>query len=197
MSGQIGLRNNHAPLIDANSLPTVAQLSVYLQSLFPQRDGDTRFDYHVPRPIRSTPHTSPASHAVLSITPTPGFYAALAASPSPTPLGFLQRPWRLDGRRVPRLATVLSCHKGFDEVLTVGNNAALASVLGMDLARSAVIQGYKGDPDGRFASELIPNLSLLHMPVPIEAIAAVEVRYGGAENEPEEGEEAQEDEEEA
>ncbi|KAK7744314.1 hypothetical protein SLS62_010272 [Diatrype stigma] len=49
--------------------------------------------------------------------------------------------------RVPRGATVLSCHKGFDEVLTVGNNVALASRLGMDVTRGAVIQGYKGDAE--------------------------------------------------
>ncbi|KAI0471021.1 hypothetical protein GGR56DRAFT_678299 [Xylariaceae sp. FL0804] len=133
--------------LDQSKIPTVAKVTTFLQASFPMRQGDTRFDYHTPRSFKFSAHTCVASHAILSITPTPGFYDALAASKSPTPVAFLHRPWQLDRRRVPRHATVLSCHKGFDEVLTVGNNVALASVLGVDTRRSTVIRGYKGDPD--------------------------------------------------
>ncbi|KAI1078722.1 hypothetical protein F5B20DRAFT_201538 [Whalleya microplaca] len=132
---------------DLTPLPTIAQLSSYVQSIFPFRNEDTPFIYHTPRLNRLNCRNRPAPHVILSITPTPGFYTALSTSAAPTPLAFLHRPWALDRRRLPRHATVLSCHKGFDEVLTVGNNAALASTLGMDLGHSTTIQGYKGDPD--------------------------------------------------
>lgn len=130
--------------------PTVAQVSSFLQSFFPVRNGDTPFEYHVP--ARSSTFNNatsvPVSRVVLSVTPTPGFYAALSSSATTAPLAFLHRPWSLDRRRLPRHATVLSSHKGFDEALTVGNNPALAARLGMavgDASRSAVIRGYKGD----------------------------------------------------
>ncbi|KXJ89110.1 hypothetical protein Micbo1qcDRAFT_165881 [Microdochium bolleyi] len=68
-----------------------------------------------------------------------------------SPLAFLHRPWALERRQMPRHATVLANHKGFDEVLTVGNNAALGARLGVDVERAVVIQGYKGDPDRTIA----------------------------------------------
>ncbi|KAH9890754.1 hypothetical protein F4778DRAFT_366558 [Xylariomycetidae sp. FL2044] len=125
--------------------PSIASVSSFLQSIFPARNGDAPFHYHTPRTTRFNPHMIAATHIVLSITPTPGFYTALRASPSTSPIAFLHRPWTLDRRQMPRHGTVLTCHKGFDEVLTTGNNAALAVRLGMDLERSTVIRGYKGD----------------------------------------------------
>lgn len=118
---------------------------------------------------------APASRVVLSITPTSGFYTAInnntsgaetskderhaqdsigrrRGGPPQTPLAFLHRPWALDRRSVPRRATVIANHKGFDEVLTTGNNVALGRRLGVDVDnRAVVIQGYKGDPDRTIA----------------------------------------------
>ncbi|KAK8032698.1 hypothetical protein PG990_002432 [Apiospora arundinis] len=142
--------------------PTITEINGYLQSLLPVRQGDVAFEYHTPRSAHFNPKSARPAHAILSITPTAGFYdaltraaeAAAAAWPStrPAPLwAFLHRPWQLDRRRVPRGATIVSSHKAFDEVLTVGNNEALAAKLGMDVAASAVIQGYKGDPDRTIA----------------------------------------------
>ncbi|KAH7035926.1 uncharacterized protein B0I36DRAFT_286486 [Microdochium trichocladiopsis] len=108
---------------------------------------------------------APASRVVLSITPTRGFYHALdddhhhhftedgnaanahEAKGKPglqTPLAFLHRPWALDRRRMPRRATVLANHKGFDEVLTVGNNVALGKRLGMDVDNSVEFGAFEG-----------------------------------------------------
>ncbi|KAK8004621.1 Nucleoporin [Apiospora arundinis] len=141
--------------------PTIIEINGYLQSLLPVRQGDVAFEYHIPRSGHFNPKSAQPAHAILSITPTAGFYNALnraaeaaAAWPStrPTPLwAFLHRPWQLDRRRVPRGATIVSSHKAFDEVLTVGNNEALAAKLGMDVAATAVIQGYKGDPERTIA----------------------------------------------
>ncbi|KAK6815719.1 hypothetical protein PG987_016485 [Apiospora arundinis] len=142
--------------------PTIIDINGYLQSLLPVRQGDVAFEYHTPRSGRFNPKSAGPAHAILSITPTAGFYdaltraaeAAAAAWPStrPAPLwAFLHRPWQLDRRRVPRGATIVASHKAFDEVLTVGNNEALAAKLDMDVAASAVIQGYKGDPDRTIA----------------------------------------------
>ncbi|KAK8065041.1 hypothetical protein PG997_011788 [Apiospora hydei] len=138
--------------------PNIAEIKAFLQSLLPVRQGDVAFDYHTPRQRFPNPATVRPAHAVLSITPTPGFYDALTRAATadssrsrpttPTPCwAFLHRPWMLDRRRVPRGTTIVSSHKAFDEVLTVGNNAALAAGLGMDVAGAGVIQGYKRDPD--------------------------------------------------
>lgn len=125
--------------------PTITQISSFIQSIFPRRQGDTHFHYHTPRSTSFNSQATTVSRIVLSITPTPGFYVALTSTQAN--LVFLHRPWNLDRRRVPRGTTVLSSHKGFDEVLTVGNNTALASRLGMDLSHSTTIQGYKGDSE--------------------------------------------------
>ncbi|KAI1268980.1 hypothetical protein F5Y18DRAFT_173599 [Xylariaceae sp. FL1019] len=151
MALHTGAANSSTPLaLNYGTLPTVTQLTTFMQSIFPLRNGDTKFEYHVPRSWKFNAQQSLTSRVILSITPTEGFYSSLTAassSPYSAPLAFLHRPWQLDRRRVPRHATVLSCHKGFDEVLTVGNNAILASLLGMDITRSGVIRGYKGDPE--------------------------------------------------
>ncbi|KAK8113562.1 hypothetical protein PG984_014088 [Apiospora sp. TS-2023a] len=131
--------------------PTIAEISTFLQSLLPVRQGDVAFDYHTPRSRFFNPGTARPAHVILSITPTAGFYDALTKAASQTPrsppLGFLHRPWELDRKRVPRGTTIVSSHKAFDEVLTVGNNAVLAAKLGMDMGKAGIIQGYKGDPD--------------------------------------------------
>ncbi|KAK8099823.1 hypothetical protein PG999_010197 [Apiospora kogelbergensis] len=135
--------------------PTLAEITLFLQSLLPVRQGDAAFEYHTPRSKFFNPGTARPACVVLSITPTAGFYdaltkaaAAAAAARSPPPLlAFLHRPWALDRRKVPRGATIVASHKAFDEVLTVGNNAALAAKLDMAVDGAAIIQGYKGDPD--------------------------------------------------
>lgn len=112
--------------------------------------------------IRLLP-TDPTSvfKVILSITPTPGVYHALS-EPNPTPpLSFLHRPFTLDRRRVPRGASVLSSHVGFDEVLTVGYNSIVAARLGLDVESSVCLQGYKGDPERK-----IGIVGVLHTPVP-------------------------------
>ncbi|KAJ1326879.1 Nif3-like dinuclear metal center hexameric protein [Microdochium nivale] len=177
--------------ISTSPPPTIGQVSVFIQALFPVRNGDISFAYHTPRirhgssnsftflnPLHSL---APASRVVLSITPTAGFYDAVSSDPaineapadgetdngtasntnsstrkrsraqSSSTLAFLHRPWALDRRRMPRRAAVLANHKGFDEVLTVGNNAALGARLGIDVGKAVVIQGYKGDPDRTIA----------------------------------------------
>jgi len=161
--------------------PTVGQISAFVQALFPVRNGDIHFAYHSPRIRHGSSKTlaylnplhnrAPASRVVLSITPTTGFYTAInttsgskadeseqpsqdskrSGGPPQTPLGFLHRPWALDRRGVPRRATVIANHKGFDEVLTTGNNVALGRRLGMDVDKAVVIHGYKGDPDRTIA----------------------------------------------
>ena len=146
------------PLLISHSLvgrPTIAEINIFLQSLLPVRQGDVAFQYHTPRSGLINPSTARPAHVILSITPTVGFYNAVTnaaakseSARSPLPLlAFLHRPWALDRRRVPRSATIVSSHKAFDEVLTVGNNAALATKLNMAKDSAAVIQGYKGDPD--------------------------------------------------
>ena len=132
------------------SLPTVQVLQNFLASFFPVKAKDVDFVYHVPRAGRFPSAVESVSHIVFSITPTEGVYKALddrnARQP---PVAFLHRPFGLDRRRVRRGSTVLSCHVGFDEVLTVGWNTVLAARLGVDVEQSICVQGYKGDPDRR------------------------------------------------
>ena len=130
--------------------PTLQAVTSLLQSIFLQRVGDVPFTYHVPRRSAFSFSLQLVSRIVLSITPTAGVYSAISAGSQLTsPVLFLHRPWQLDRRRVPGNVTALACHKGFDEVLTVGYNTALAERLGMHLSTSICLQGYKGDPDRR------------------------------------------------
>ena len=48
---------------------------------------------------------------------------------------------------MPRGTLILASHKRFDEVLTVGYNTRLATILGLELDKHVVLQGYKDDPD--------------------------------------------------
>lgn len=137
--------NQPSPL----SPPTVQTLSAFLARFFPIRAKDVPFTYHTPRTHTSTTATNPVSRIVFSITPTKGVYTALSQPGHCNPVAFLHRPFQLDRRRVRRDATVLSSHVGFDEVLTVGWNTVLASRLGVDVAGSACVQGYKGDLERR------------------------------------------------
>lgn len=76
---------------------------------------------------------------------------------SSAPLAFLHRPFNLDRHRLPRNATVLASHTGFDELLTVGWNVALAERLGLcvdttsgsDDQTSGIkcVKGYKNDAE--------------------------------------------------
>ncbi|KAK4623712.1 hypothetical protein CLAFUW4_05500 [Fulvia fulva] len=129
----------------ASRIP-VADLTAFIQAIFPIRSGDVPFLYHTPYSRSFNAATFFITAIVLSITPTAGFYASLHSG---TKVGFLHRPFDLDRREVPRLATVLSNHKGFDEVLTVGYNVALAERIGLDVPNAQVIQGYKGNPERR------------------------------------------------
>lgn len=130
--------------------PTVATLTAFLASFFPLKPKDVPFRYHIPRSpgVESTPAPR-LVRCVLSITPTRGVYEALHRGSDSPPLAFLHRPFGLDRWKVPRGSTVLSSHVGFDEVLTTGWNTALASRLGIDVADSVCLQGYKGDPERR------------------------------------------------
>ncbi|GAB7353544.1 hypothetical protein MBLNU459_g3979t3 [Dothideomycetes sp. NU459] len=136
-------------LQDPILLPTVAQLSDFLQSFFPVRPRDVKFHYHVPRRSNINHANKPVSRLVLGVTPTQPFYDALDRHSRFPPTAFLHRPFDLDRTRVKAGITVLSSHTGFDEVLTVGYNVALAARLGMAVDDCVCLQGYKGDPDRR------------------------------------------------
>lgn len=127
--------------------PTLVSIAAFLGSFFPERNRDTPFFYHTPR--GNVPASTPISNVVLSITPTTGVYSLLHQRSASPPLAFLHRPFTLERHKLPKKATVLSCHKGFDEVLTVGYNTILAARLGMDIDRNVCLQGYKGDRERR------------------------------------------------
>ncbi|KAK4999249.1 hypothetical protein LTR66_001675 [Elasticomyces elasticus] len=112
---------------------THASLAHFLASYFPTRARDT----------------APVERIVLSVTPTEGVYSAISRPSARAPLVFLHRPFTLERSRVRRGTRVVSSHVGFDEVLTVGWNTELAARLGIDVAKSSCVQGYKGDPSRR------------------------------------------------
>jgi len=129
--------------------PTVKGLTDFMASFFPIRPRDVPFSYHTPRVEWFNHETTPVTHVVLSVTPTAGIYNAINRRGQNTAVAFLHRPWNLERHRVRRGCTVVSSHVGFDEVLTVGWNTELGSRLGVDVAQSACLQGYKGDPERR------------------------------------------------
>ncbi|KAH7057196.1 hypothetical protein B0J12DRAFT_405626 [Macrophomina phaseolina] len=136
-----------------NSPPTHANVTHFLSTLLPPCANDVQFLYHTPRHPSYDPTRIQASHIVLSISPTPGVYAALQQRP-PTatdhnqPICILHRPWRLHRRALPPSTLVLASHASLDTYLTVGWNTTLASRLGLlsgTSSAAACIQGYKGD----------------------------------------------------
>lgn len=126
------------------SRATPAQISTFLAAFFPQVPRDVDWMYHTPqaRTVRSY-----VTSIILSITPTQGVYTAMN-EPDLPPTIFLHRPFNLDRRQVRAGVQVLACHKGFDEVLTVGINPVLARRLqmNMDEEEIQIISGYKSDP---------------------------------------------------
>lgn len=141
--------------------PTHSAITNFVTSILPSKPTDVQLLYHVPRHPKYSPDHARVDRIVLSVTPTPGVYDLIgygsrdhASAPRgemapriPRTLCFLHRPFTLDRRRVRRDALVLASHTSFDENITVGWNVALAAQLGVDLATSECVQGYKGDPD--------------------------------------------------
>lgn len=153
----VKMASNNAPTPSRVSLELFAQ---FLQSYIPVKTSDVPFLYHVPRLPYFDVATASVRKAIFSITATKGVYEALNSQPTGrcasrfdntgVIVAFLHRPWSLDRYQVPRRAgVVLSSHKSFDEVLTVGWNVQLAFRLGINLQESLCIQGYKNDPERR------------------------------------------------
>lgn len=158
-------------LPNSSTRSTHHALSQFLSSFFPARAKDVPFHYHIPRSPTYEPSTAYTIHVVLSITPTSGVYGTL----NRYSLCFLHRPFGLDRRRVPQSAVVLSSHVGFDEVLTVGWNTALATRLGMSIPDCACVQGYKGDPERRIG--IVGPVAGVSLPVIVQSI---QQEFGGA-----------------
>jgi putative NIF3 family GTP cyclohydrolase 1 type 2 len=104
--------------------------------------------YHEP----CTHEDPPVTTALLSLDPTPDFYADLSSHSPPPDLVFLHHPWNLDRRRVPKNTLVIASHEGFDDTLTTGWNPRLAGRLGVARTGASVesvgaqcLRGYKGD----------------------------------------------------
>ncbi|KAF2090302.1 hypothetical protein K490DRAFT_36149 [Saccharata proteae CBS 121410] len=135
-------------------LPTHAQVAETLQSHFPSLSSDVSFLWHHPHQRHYDPAGIRTSHIVLSVAPTPGFYA-LINNPflEQPPLAFLHRPWTLDRAAMRRRVAVLSSHTGFDSALTMGWNTALAGRLGLGVEGAREFGGagqvVQGDGEGR------------------------------------------------
>lgn len=136
--------------------PTLQELSRFIQSFVPLKDGDVSFLYHNPRHRGFDQAVNTVSKVILSITPTKGVYDALwkkeydQGQSLCLNVAILHRPFNLDRYRIPRRhGTVLASHKSFDELLTTGWNVQLARQLGIDQSSVSCIQGYKGDPERR------------------------------------------------
>jgi putative NIF3 family GTP cyclohydrolase 1 type 2 len=139
---------------------THADVTRFIATLLPPKDLDVSRLYHVPPTPGYDAEKAVVDQILLSVAPTPGVYASLgymrdetnvnaqgarANRRLPRTLCFLHRPYTLDRINVRRGTLVLSSHTAFDEILTVGWNTPLAERLGMDVAGSVCVQGYKGD----------------------------------------------------
>ncbi|KAI9665946.1 MAG: hypothetical protein M1821_003881 [Bathelium mastoideum] len=126
--------------------PTHARLSAFLSTFLPSTPNDLPFLYHTPRHPSYHPSHAPIHHLPLALHPSPSTTHLLS---SPHTAAFLHRPFGLPRRAIHRGNLVLASHTSFDAALTVGYNVHLASRLGLDVARSRCVQGYKGDPERR------------------------------------------------
>ncbi|KAF2741398.1 hypothetical protein EJ04DRAFT_530439 [Polyplosphaeria fusca] len=146
--------------------PTHTSFARFVSSLLPPKPNDVPLYYHTPRHPNYNPDVAVIDKIVLGVVPTAAVYDDIgypqmqngtAQTPNnnleqrrrrpPRTACFLHRPFTLDRRRVRKGTLVLSSHTSFDENLTVGWNPALAARLGMNIADSLCVQGYKGDPD--------------------------------------------------
>ncbi|GIZ43470.1 hypothetical protein CKM354_000669700 [Cercospora kikuchii] len=149
--------------------PTHAEITAFFQRLLPPSANarEVPFLWHSPRHPAYNPSLRNTTTVVLSITPTAGFYTAnndpLWTS---APVCFLHRPWNLERRALRRGSLVLASHASFDEHLTVGWNASLASRLNLDLREAVCIQGYKDNPDRK-----IGLVARLQQPLPAQILS--------------------------
>lgn len=154
-----------------------ASFSDFISRLLPAQLNveDVRFAFHKPGGTRYTP-SQQVSQIILSITPTPGFYAALNdPAQQRAPACFLHRPWKLDRSSVRRGALILARHTAFDSNLTVGWNTALAKRLGLCVDSAVCIQGYKDDQERK-----IGLVAKLQEPAIIADLARnIQSQFGG------------------
>ncbi|KAF2217533.1 hypothetical protein CERZMDRAFT_30858 [Cercospora zeae-maydis SCOH1-5] len=152
-----------------SSAPTHAQIAEFFQRLLPPSANarEVPFLWHSPRHPAYNPSLRRTTTVVLSVTPTPGFYA-VSNDPlrTSTPLCFLHRPWNLDRKALRPGALVLASHASFDEHLTVGWNMSLAHRLDLDLTEAVCIIGYKDNPDRK-----IGLVARLRQPLSIDSIS--------------------------
>ncbi|KAF2022147.1 hypothetical protein BU24DRAFT_38793 [Aaosphaeria arxii CBS 175.79] len=145
--------------------PTHAEFTRFLSSHLPPKPKDVSLLYHVPRNPSYNFDSAPVEQVILSVTATAQVYDAIGdprAVRRPGVIGkrpgpeeqrqnnticFLHRPFNLRRRWIRDDVLVLSSHLSFDEYLTVGWNTVLASRLGINVAESVCVQGYKGDAD--------------------------------------------------
>lgn len=150
--------------------PTHAEFATFIETFLPPLINITevQYLYHTPRHPLYNPTKASFSRAVLSITPTPGFYAALNDTHvRPAPVSFLHRPWTLDRRSVRRGSMILASHQSFDTHLTVGWNTVLAERLNCNVGEAICLQGYKGNPDRK-----IGLIAQLKKPISVASLAS-------------------------
>ncbi|PSN70244.1 hypothetical protein BS50DRAFT_571536 [Corynespora cassiicola Philippines] len=155
---------------------THTAVTEYISTLLPVKFNDVSRLYHVPRNPRYNPDTAGVDRVVLTVTPSPGVYNLIGHPSSsansdsdassltdqhrtPRTICFLHRPFSLERRRVRHGTLAISSHTSFDEHLTVGWNTVLADRLGVDVSKSACIQGYKGDAERKIG--IVGNVSML------------------------------------
>jgi len=160
--------------------PTHSEVARFISSLLPPRSNDVPLLYHVPRNHSYNFEGSPTEQVVLSVTPSPNVYDIIGAwtdssrsgtrgqrqgsegseERQPHTIAFLHRPFDLDRNRIRDDLLVLASHTSFDEHLTVGWNPALAQRLGIDMANTLCVKGYKGDPDRKIGTIAQVNMIL-------------------------------------
>lgn len=157
--------------------PTHSEVARFISSLLPPKQNDVPLHYHVPQNPSYNFEVSPTDQVVLSVTPSPNVYDIIGADGArgtrgqrqgsegseergPHTIAFLHRPFALDRNRVRDDLLVLASHTSFDEHLTVGWNPALARRLGIDMAKTLCVRGYKGDPDRKIGTIASVNMIL-------------------------------------
>lgn len=174
--------------------PTHSEVSRFISSLLPPKTNDVSLLYHVPQIGSYNFETAIVEQVVLSVTPSSNVYDAIGnpddgaitgssgnRQPSeearpPFTVCFLHRPFTLDRRRVRQDLLVLASHTSFDENLTVGWNPVLAERLGLNLADSLCIQGYKGDEQRKIG--LVGRASMILGPL----LRSIEEEFGAIEH---------------
>lgn len=134
---------------------TLGKLANLIKSILPPTERDLPFFYHKHTWTEPELDLLHVGRLIFSVAPTHGVFKSFFERRNPRghDVYFIHRPFSIPRYKTSKIwrrpRIVLSSHKVFDELLTVGWNVVLAERLDLDTAQAVCLVGYKDDPTRR------------------------------------------------